>query len=203
MLRQVAFQSANCPAIGVFHRPHSQPSFAALMRRGASGYGKATMFAKFKNSTLRTAIAIGAMMVAAPSSAEEREVPYWASLRVNEVNMRVGPSEDYRISWVYRRQGLPLKVLRLKDGWRLVQDPGGTRGWMLSQFLTRQRSAIVSSGDPAEMREAADPASALRWRFPAGHVGKLGDCGAGWCQIDIGGRKGFIAQDRLWGAGEP
>jgi SH3-like domain-containing protein len=37
-------------------------------------------------------------------------VPYWAALRAGEVNMRVGPSEDFPIEWVYRRQGLPVKV---------------------------------------------------------------------------------------------
>ena len=135
--------------------------------------------------------------------AEEREVPYWASLRVNVVNMRVGPGEDYRISWVYRRQGLPLKVLRLKEGWRLVQDPDGVRGWLLAQFLTRQRAAFITAGEPADMREAANAGSRLRWRIPSGYVGKLGDCAAGWCQIDISGRSGFMPQNRLWGAGEP
>lgn len=143
------------------------------------------------------------LSLAAPAGAQQREVPYWAALRVNEVNMRVGPSEQYRIVWVYRRQGLPLKVLRLKDGWRLVEDPDGARGWMLSQFLTRQRGVIVKRGEPAEMREAAMPGAPLKWRFPAGHVGKLGECAQGWCAVDIAGRTGFMPQDRLWGAGEP
>lgn len=142
-------------------------------------------------------------LAAPPAMAQQREVPYWAALRVNEVNMRVGPSEQYRIVWVYRRQGLPLKVLRLKDGWRLVEDPDGTRGWMLSQFLTRQRGVIVRGDGPADMRDGASADARLMWRFPAGHVGKLGECAAGWCAVDIGGRSGFIRQDRLWGAGEP
>jgi SH3-like domain-containing protein len=37
--------------------------------------------------------------------------------------MRVGPSEAYPIEWVYRRQGLPVKVVRVMQGWRLVEGP--------------------------------------------------------------------------------
>ena len=53
-------------------------------------------------------LALFLLPLAAPAGAQEREVPYWASLRVDEVNMRVGPSEDFPISWVYRREGLPV-----------------------------------------------------------------------------------------------
>ena len=37
--------------------------------------------------------------------------------------------------------GLPMKVLRMIGGWRLVEDIDGARGWMLAQFLTRTRTA--------------------------------------------------------------
>src|SRR5687768_9019158 len=91
---------------------------------------------------------------AAPATAQDREVPYWASLRPEKVNMRVGPGEEYPIEWVYKRRGLPLKVVRLKEGWRLVEDPDGARGWMLSRFLTLDRGAYVRGKEPAEVRES-------------------------------------------------
>ncbi|MBU1756201.1 MAG: hypothetical protein KJ703_04305, partial [Alphaproteobacteria bacterium] len=64
-------------------------------------------------------------LFAAPAQAQERDVPYWASIRASELNMRVGPSRDYKVSWVYRRPGLPVKVVRVMEGWRLIQDPDG------------------------------------------------------------------------------
>ncbi len=146
---------------------------------------------------------IVSLLLVAPAAAADRTVPYWASLRVDEVNMRVGPGEDYRISWVYRRPHLPLKVVRLKEGWRLVEDPGGTRGWVLAQFLSRDRGAIVAGEGPAGMYEQAAADARLLWRLEPGVVGKLGDCSAGWCRLDVGGRAGFVEQDRLWGAGAP
>lgn len=139
----------------------------------------------------------------APAAAQEVEVPYWASIRASEVNMRVGPGEDYRINWVYRRPHLPVKVLRMMEGWRLVQDPDGARGWMLARFLTRERGAIVKGQELAEMREAGDAAARLLWKLRPGVVGKLGECKADWCRFEVDGHAGFVRKDRVWGAGAP
>lgn len=140
------------------------------------------------------------LLVAGPLAAEDVETPYWASIRAGEVNMRVGPGEDYRITWVYRRQHLPLKVLRIKEGWRLVEDPDGTRGWMLARFLTRDRSGYVRGPQPAEMRDSGDGEGRLLWKLAPGVVGKLGDCKAGWCAFVVDQRKGYVRAANLWGA---
>ena len=39
---------------------------------------------------------IALMGLAAPAAAQEAKVPYWASIRASEVNMRVGPAEEYQ-----------------------------------------------------------------------------------------------------------
>lgn len=150
--------------------------------------------------------ALGALLLilSAPLMAQDTQTPYWASIRKNEpINMRVGPGEDYRILWVYKRQHLPMKVLRIKEGWRLVEDPDGARGWVLARFLTRDRGAVVKGKDAAPMREAGDGNAKLLWRLAPGVIGLLGDCKAGWCEMTVGPRKGYVEQARLWGAGEP
>lgn len=152
--------------------------------------------------TFRLIIA-GLALMAAPVAAQDAKTPYWASIRAGEVNMRAGPGEDYRIDWVYRRPQLPVKVLRLMEGWRLVEDPDGARGWMLARFLTRQRSAYVKGEGLADMRDKGAADARLLWRVQPGVVALLDDCGEGWCAVRIGERTGYIRQDRLWGAGEP
>jgi SH3-like domain-containing protein len=141
--------------------------------------------------------------LAARAPAQDREVPYWASLRSTEINMRAGPSEAYPIEWVYRRQGLPVKVVRVNQGWRLVEDPDGTRGWIVARLLDPARGAIVAGEGLAEMREKPARGSRLLWSVEPGVVGALGNCESGWCRFDTGGHKGWIRADRLWGAGEP
>lgn len=150
----------------------------------------------------------GAVGAISAAQADEGGVPYWASLRAREANLRVGPGEDYRIAWRYHREHLPMKVLRVMEGWRLVQDPDGTRGWMLARFLKRERGAIVVAPRGvtvwlAEMHEKADPASRLLWRLEPGVTGRLGDCGEGWCEFEVDGRSGFVRDTALWGAGAP
>ena len=157
-------------------------------------------------STMRFPLAVlmivAVSLPAAAVAQEESDPPYWASIRARKVNMRVGPSEDFRISWVYTRQGLPLKVVRKKEGWRLVQDPDGAQDWVVARFLSRERGAIVSGKGLAAMREEPGDGSPLRWKLAPGVTGKLGECDNGWCRFDTGGRKGWVRQDRLWGAGD-
>jgi SH3-like domain-containing protein len=114
--------------------------------------------------------------------------------------MRVGPSEDFPIEWVYRRQGLPVKVVRVMQGWRLVEDPDGERGWIVARLLDPDRGAIVVGKGLAEMRTSADPDAQVLWRLEPGVVGALGDCASGWCRLSVGTRSGWVRQDRLWGA---
>jgi SH3-like domain-containing protein len=144
-----------------------------------------------------------ATCVAAPTAAQDRDVPYWATLRSDEVNMRVGPSEEFPIEWVYRRQGLPVKVIRLNQGWRLVEDPDGERGWIISRLLNPKRGAMVIGEGLAEMRADAAADAKLLWRVESGVVGALGDCEGGWCRFDVGGNRGWIESERIWGDGDP
>jgi SH3-like domain-containing protein len=148
-------------------------------------------------------LSAAACAVSVPAFADHPGVPYWASIRASEVNMRVGPGEDYRISWVYRRAHLPLKVLRTMEGWRLVQDPDGARGWMLARFLSRERGGYVRGKSPVEMRDKGDDDARVLWRLEPGVVGKIDDCKQNWCRFEVGGHAGFVRQDRIWGAGEP
>jgi len=141
--------------------------------------------------------------LAAPAAGQDREVPYWATLRFDEVRMRVGPSEEFPIAWVYQRKGLPVKVVRLREAWRLVEDPEGERGWIAQSQLDPARGAIVTGKGLTEMRAEPSRGAQLLWRVEPGVVGKLGDCEDGWCRFDVSGRKGWIRANRLWGAGEP
>ncbi|MDA7787787.1 SH3 domain-containing protein [Sphingomonadaceae bacterium] len=139
----------------------------------------------------------------APASAQQREVPYWASLDAEEVNMRVGPSRDFKIEWVYKREGMPVKVIRVVEGWRRVREPDGTEGWMAASLLRLAPTAMIIGETPTPMRDSPAQNGGLKWNAEPGVVGRLGVCEAGWCQFDVGGRAGWVEESRLWGAGEP
>jgi SH3-like domain-containing protein len=134
-----------------------------------------------------------------PAHAQERAVPYWAALRYEQVNMRVGPSREYPVEWVYTRKGLPVKVVRVREGWRLVQDIAGDQGWVAASQLTPERGLLITGEGLVDLRAAPSASSALRWRAEPGVVARHLRCSEGWCEIDIDGRKGWVPAARLWG----
>jgi len=149
---------------------------------------------------LSLVLMLAAAFVIAPLSAQDRTLPYWASLRYEKVNMRVGPSAEYPVTWVYQRQGLPVKVVRLREGWRLIEDHEGTQGWIAASQLDPARGGLVIGTGLAEVRAEPNAASAVKWRAEPGVVTKLKTCRTGWCEVDIAGRKGWISAGRLWGS---
>jgi SH3-like domain-containing protein len=127
---------------------------------------------------------------------------YWASIDKDQARTRTGPSQEYKIIWLYVRKNLPVKVLRRYGVWRQIEDPDGSQGWMHSRLLSRTRTALVIGDDIQNMRAKPDAKSALSWRVEPGAVGKLGSCTNGWCLLDINGRSGYIRADFLYGTGE-
>ena len=139
------------------------------------------------------------MATVGPAAAQsDVELPYWASINVDEARMRKGPSPDVPVIWEYRRKDLPVKVVARFETWRKIEDPDGTQGWMAARLLSRTRTAIVI-GEVRPMREDASASAAVAYRAEPGVVGRITDCKNGWCLFDVKGRKGWIQTDHIWG----
>ena len=152
---------------------------------------------------MRTAFLTAVLLLAWPLQAQDRKVPYWASIKAETLNMRAGPGRDFPVRWVYKRAGLPLKVVRVHEGWRLVRDPDGAEGWVTANLLSAERGALVVGEGLAAIRAEPSDRARLRWNAEPGVVAALGDCERGWCEVDVGGRAGYMRAERLWGAGRP
>ena len=152
---------------------------------------------------LRIATLAFAITASTAAAAQEAELPYWASIDAEEAYMRSGPAMQFPIVWVYKRDGLPVRVVRLIQGWRYVEEPDGTMGWISSGLLSRQRTAIVTGEDLVPMRAEPSESGELRWKLEAGVVGNLGECSDGWCEFDVEDHMGWVEEANLWGAGEP
>ncbi|QJQ33541.1 hypothetical protein GV829_03230 [Sphingomonas lacunae] len=113
--------------------------------------------------------------------------------------MRAGPASEMRALWEYRRMGLPLRVLAVRDDWRRVEDPDGVVGWMHKRLLTGRRTAIVIGTGAQALRSAPAADAPVAWRAEPGVVGRLSDCANGWCMLDVEGRSGWISVDSIWG----
>ncbi len=140
----------------------------------------------------------------AAADATKRTLPYYASISATRARMRTGPARTYPASWLYQRQDLPIKVVAIFKEWRKIADPDGTEGWMQANLLSGTRTAIVHGAGPVELREKPNSGSRLLWRAAPGVVGRLSQCGSGWCRMDVKGQAGFVQIGGLWGveAGE-
>jgi len=137
--------------------------------------------------------------LAAGASAQDRPVPYWASLASGEAMMRTGPARTYPGIWLYKRRDLPVKVLKRFENWRLIQDSEGVRGWMLRTMLSDRRTALVAGSSPRPVHARRDEASRVRYLAEPGTVGRIDECGEGWCHIVVGSREGHIKVSDVWG----
>src|SRR5271165_104416 len=95
---------------------------------------------------------------AAPQTAAPDKLPRFASLRSDDVNLRVGPGENYPIEWVLKRKEMPVQVLEQFQNWRRVQDWQGDKGWVLDRMITGKRAVIVD-GNVRVLHRQPDPAS--------------------------------------------
>lgn len=139
---------------------------------------------------------------AAPASAQEKQPPYWASIASGQAMTHTGPGRNYPNVWLYQRRDLPVRVVKKYENWRLIQDPDGAQGWMLVTFLSDRRTAIVKQGEPSAVRAGPYEGAKVAYNAEPGVVGRISKCKEGWCRIEIGNRRGYIAMSDIWGVGE-
>lgn len=85
-------------------------------------------------------------------------LPRFAAFRADEVNLRTGPGQRYPIDWVYHRRGLPVKIEREFDVWRLVEDADGQKGWVQQATLVGTRTFVIPGLPPqGDARQAGQP----------------------------------------------
>ena len=147
--------------------------------------------------------AVLALFVTTEVAAQDKTPPYWASIVPGKARIRTGPGRNFPAIWLYQRRGLPVKVIATFPSWRKIQDPDGAQGWMQSNMLSDDRTGMVKD-EIAPLRAKPDASAAIVWRAEPGVVGRLHKCRDGWCDFDVGGRRGWIEAAHLWGvaAGE-
>jgi SH3-like domain-containing protein len=149
-----------------------------------------------------TALVAIVLVAGASPSLAAKKMPYWASLNAGEVMMRKGPGRNFPADWLYKRKGLPVKVVKTYKAehaeWRRIQDPDGAEGWVQANLLSDTRSALVV-GDVRPLRQKPAADAPTVWRAEPGVVGSISQCAKGWCLFDAHGRAGYIEIAQLFG----
>lgn len=131
-------------------------------------------------------------------------LPRFVSLKSDRVNVRVGPSQNHAIAWVFKRQGLPIEIIAEFENWRQIRDSDGAEGWVSQSLLSGRRTVLVApwSENPAEtipLRRNASSAANLVARLEQNVLANLLECTNRWCRIGVQDMEGWLPQDLLWG----
>lgn len=127
-----------------------------------------------------------------------KTISRFESLRFGTVRMRRGPGVEHSIAWLYKREGLPIQILREYQDWRQVRDAEGETGWIKRTQLSPARYGLVRVPNVL-LRRDPDPDSRVIAKVEAGVVLKLRECSLDWCEASARGYRGWIAKDALWG----
>lgn len=134
-------------------------------------------------------------------------LPRFVSLKSRRVNIRIGPSVDYAVSWMYTKEGLPMEIIQEYENWRRVRDAEGTEGWVNQALLSGDRSAIAAPWMRGKgkdifvnMRREAQNSSPVVAKLEPGVIIRIKECTGDWCRAQAGSAEGWVSQGEIWGA---
>ena len=142
-------------------------------------------------------ITIALLLASAHASA--REMPYYASIKSDEANIRSGPSVRYPIEWLYKRENWPVQVTATFERWRKLTDINGEIGWIHESLLSGKRYAIVKTEGVQEIYRLPLLSSTKVFIVENGVIVEIKECKNNWCKIQSARYEGWIKDENLWG----
>ena len=133
-----------------------------------------------------------------PDQSTGLPLPRFASLKSDNVYVRTGPSMDYPIKWIYKKEGLPVEILQEFDAWRKIKDPNGDIGWAHKILLSGKKTAVISSDDPAPAYDDTEMGRTIV-KFEKGVVVNVKECKKLMCRVQFAPYEGWIEKKYLWG----
>ncbi len=125
-------------------------------------------------------------------------LPRFASLKSDNVYVRTGPSMDYPIKWIYKKEGLPVEIIQEFDAWRKIKDPNGEVGWAHKILLSGHKTGLVISSDPLMVYDNQDKDRPIV-KFEKNIIVKIEECQKLMCRVHFAPYKGWVDKKSLWG----
>lgn len=130
-------------------------------------------------------------------------IPRFVSLKAQNARMRIGPSLDYGVKWLYSAPGLPMEIIEEYGNWREVRDCDGISGWMHRSLLSGQRAAVIGpwKTKPVELYQGSRVSSDIAALLAARVRVRINACKGNLCNVSVPKHKlsGFVDRSNLWG----
>jgi SH3-like domain-containing protein len=127
-------------------------------------------------------------------------IPRFATLKSDEVNVRIGPGPRYPIDWVFKRKGMPVEIVAEYENWRKIRDWQGASGWVYQGLLNGKRSFIVPS-KPVNLYRTPAPSAEVVAKLEPEVMGEIRSCQGDWCRVKVSGAgiSGWLERTEFWG----
>lgn len=134
----------------------------------------------------------------ADGSGQTLPVPRFVTLGTDEVNVRTGPGIRYPIRFIFKKDGLPVEIIKEFDVWRQIRDMEGNTGWVHQSLLSGKRAVIVKGHMQTLFKKPVETARPVVQLEP-GVIAGLDRCDEEWCYLSVASYKGWLRRENVWG----
>ena len=106
---------------------------------------------------------------------------YFLMLKNSKVNVRIGPSLDYPVKFIYKKKYLPVKIIDKKENFRKVIDHKKNSGWIHISQLKKVNSIIVLSDTILFKKPTLNSKPVVN--AESGRLFVLEKCKKNWCEV--------------------
>ena len=120
------------------------------------------------------------------------------TLKNDEVNLRLGPSFEYPIKLIYKKNYLPVIILDKSETWRKIKDFENNSGWVHISQLSKKKSALNIKKNSVIYKKPTIYSKPVA-KLEIGRLMLIKKCETKWCKITSGSYGGWILKNSLWG----
>ena len=120
------------------------------------------------------------------------------SLKNNKVNVRLGPSKNYPIKFVYEKKYLPVIVVDNHYNWRKITDYENDTGWVHISQLSKTKTTLTTKNNQV-IFSSPTIYSKPKVKLEIYQVLIVNKCETKWCKVKNTKTSGWIQKEHLWG----
>tara|TARA_B100000900_G_scaffold357248_1_gene327433 strand:+ start:114 stop:572 length:459 start_codon:yes stop_codon:yes gene_type:complete len=119
------------------------------------------------------------------------------SLKNNKVNVRLGPSKNYPIKFVYEKKYLPVVIIDEHYNWRKVRDYDNDTGWVHISQLSKTKTTVTTKNNQV-VYSSPSIYSKPKVKLEIYQVLTIKQCNQTWCEIKNAKTNGWVQKEYLW-----
>tara|TARA_B100000963_G_scaffold228744_1_gene199481 strand:+ start:16410 stop:16874 length:465 start_codon:yes stop_codon:yes gene_type:complete len=120
------------------------------------------------------------------------------SLKNTKVNVRLGPSKNYPIKFVYEKKYLPVLIIDEHYNWKKIKDFENDTGWIHISQLSKLKTTLTTKNNEV-IYSSPSIYSKPKVKLEIYQVLTIKKCKQLWCNVENSKIHGWIKKKNLWG----